>query len=98
VYARFAAAVEALTRAPLPPLVRGVGLSPLPRPERLYFWFGEPIDTTRFEGRHEDDDAARSLRDEVRAAVEGGIGYLLAEREHDPNRGLVRRAIRRADD
>jgi hypothetical protein len=34
---------------------RAVGLTPLLRPERLYFWFGEPIGTTCFEGRHEDE-------------------------------------------
>ena len=27
------------------PIVRGIGLTPIPRPERLYFWFGEPIST-----------------------------------------------------
>jgi 1-acyl-sn-glycerol-3-phosphate acyltransferase len=99
VLATFNRAVEKLARLPLEPsVVRGVGLTPLPRPERLYFWFGEPIATTGFKGRHEDDDAARTLRDEVRAAVEGGIQFLLEERKHDPNRGLARRVVRRADD
>jgi hypothetical protein len=68
----------------------------MPRPERLYFWFGEPIDTTRFAGRHDDDAAARAVRDEVKAAVEEGIAFLQAERERDPHRGLVRRVLRNA--
>jgi hypothetical protein len=75
------------------PIVRGVGLTPLPRPERLYFWFGEPIDSSRFDGRHDDQAAARQLRDEVKAAVEGGIAFLQAEREQDPHRALARRIV-----
>jgi 1-acyl-sn-glycerol-3-phosphate acyltransferase len=97
VYRRFAALVEKVAGWPAQPVVRGVGLTPIPRPERLYFWFGDPIDTRRFGGRHDDDAAARTLRDEVRAAVEQGIEFLLEEREHDPDRGLVRRVLRRAD-
>jgi hypothetical protein len=96
-YRPFARAFEKVTRWPPQPIVRGVGLSPLPRPERLYFWFGEPIDTTRFAGRH-DDQAARVLRDEVKQAVEGGIAFLNAERDRDPHRGLTRRLRSRAQD
>lgn len=80
------------------PVVRGVGLSPLPRPERLYFWFGEPVDTSRYAGRDGDDEAARAVRDEVKAAVEDGIAFLRAERERDPNRGLLQRLRRRVDE
>jgi 1-acyl-sn-glycerol-3-phosphate acyltransferase len=63
------------------PLVRGIGLTPIPRPQRLYFWFGEPVSTERFAGRHDDEAACRRVRAEVAASVEGGIAYLLAERE-----------------
>jgi 1-acyl-sn-glycerol-3-phosphate acyltransferase len=98
VYAQFAKLMERAVGWPMQPPVRAVGLTPIPRPERLYFWFGEPIDTMRFGGRHDDDAAVRTLRDEVRTAVEGGIEFLLEERDHDPNRGLVRRVVRRADD
>ena len=59
-----------------------------PRPERLYFWFGEPIDTTRFAG-HDDDTAARAVRDEVRQSVGAGIQFLHDEAT-DPDRALVR--------
>jgi 1-acyl-sn-glycerol-3-phosphate acyltransferase len=96
VYGQLARLYEKLVRVPAPPVVRGVGLTPMPRPERLYFWFGEPIDTTRFAGRHDDDAAARAVRDEVKAAVEEGIAFLQAERERDPHRGLVRRVLRNA--
>jgi 1-acyl-sn-glycerol-3-phosphate acyltransferase len=89
---------ENVTRLPAPPFVRGVGVTPVPRPERLYFWFGEPIDTTRFAGRHDDDAAARALRDEVKSAVEGGIAFLRDERARDPHRRLVRRLLSSASD
>lgn len=75
----------------IPPLARGIGLTALPRPQRFYFAFGERIDTRRWEGRHEDERACRTLRDEVRAAVEGLIESLLAEREQDPERDLPSR-------
>jgi 1-acyl-sn-glycerol-3-phosphate acyltransferase len=90
VYARFAAVVERLTKWPIQRPVRGVGLTPLPRPERLYFWFGEPIATA---ARKPED-----VRDEVKAAIEGGIAFLHDERENDPHRGLLPRLRRRLDE
>ena len=77
------------------PVVRGVGPLPLPRPERLFFRFGAPIDTSRF-GRDADEDACRVLRDEVRAAVEEGIRFLQGERDRDPGEPLLRRAFAEA--
>jgi hypothetical protein len=86
------AQISALTRRlvglPLPPIARGIGPTLLPRPERLYFWFGEPIGTARFGGDYEDDESARALRDEVRSAVEEGISFLRSERDKDPKRRL----------
>ncbi len=69
------------------PIVRGIGLTPIPRPERLYFWVGAPVSTEPYAGRHEDDVACRRVRAEVAAAVEGGIEFLLAERERERGRG-----------
>ncbi len=77
-----------------PPVVRGIGLSPLPRFERQYYWFGEPIDTTEFKGLEADDNAARKVREQAAAAIEHGIELMLAEREADPNRSLVGRLLR----
>nr|WP_239655156.1 lysophospholipid acyltransferase family protein [Mycobacterium riyadhense] len=77
-----------------PPLVRGVGLTPLPRPERQYYWFGEPIDTKEFRGQEADDNAARKVRERTAAAIEHGIELMLAAREADPNRSVVRRLLR----
>ncbi len=93
-FARLSDLVRKLTGWPMPPLVHGIGPTLLPHPERLYFWFGEPIDTSQFAGRH-DDDAARTVRNEVKRAVEGGIDFLLAEREADPRRPLRKRLLSR---
>ena len=82
---------ERVTGRPLPPLVAGVGPTLIPRPERLYFSFGEPIETEGFHGRHDDDQAARELRDQVRDAVSTGIDELLELRADDPGRSLRRR-------
>jgi 1-acyl-sn-glycerol-3-phosphate acyltransferase len=78
-----------------PPIVRGLGPTALPRPERFYFAFGEPIDTRPFAGRHDDEHALRAVRDRARHAVEDRIAFLLAERDRDPHRDLLARARRR---
>jgi 1-acyl-sn-glycerol-3-phosphate acyltransferase/ketosteroid isomerase-like protein len=77
--------MKRLVGVPLPPLARGMGPTVLPRPERLYFWFGEPIDTGHFS---QDDEGARELRDQVRSAVEDGIARLRSEQRDDPRRRL----------
>ena len=82
---------------PTPPIVRGVGLTPIPRLDRLYFWFGDPIDTTRFGSRYDDTTAARALRDEVKQAILVGIQFLRDQRDQDPSRDVLTRLRRRRD-
>lgn len=72
------------------PIVRGIGLTPIPRPERLYFWFGEPISTLEY-GGVADEDNARDLRERTAASIEGGLDFLFEEREKDPQRSLLKR-------
>ena len=77
---------------PIPPL--SVGFGPMiPRPERMYFWFGEAIDASAF--ARDGERSARRLRDETRTAVESGIRLLRAEREADPHRRVGARVLRR---
>jgi 1-acyl-sn-glycerol-3-phosphate acyltransferase len=97
IYGEFARRYEKLMGFPTPPIVRGVGLTPIPRPERLYFWFHEPIDSSRFGSRYDDTGAARALRDEVKLAILTGIQFLRDERDQDPNRGLIPRLRGRAE-
>jgi 1-acyl-sn-glycerol-3-phosphate acyltransferase len=75
------------------PIVKGLGPTPLPRPERLYFDLRPVIDTARFGGDASDENATL-LRDEVKGAIEQGIADMIAFRETDPNRGLRSRLSR----
>jgi len=90
VVAQVSQVTQRLVGVPLPPIVHGLGPTPIRRPERLYFWFGEPIDTARF-GGEATDASARVLRDEVRDSVESGIAFLHEQRERDPKRHLLPR-------
>lgn len=74
----------------IPPLVRGA-FGPLPRGERLYFYFGKPIQTGHLQGLQDDDEACRALRDQVRAEVQHGIDWLQLRRAEDPHRKLLPR-------
>jgi 1-acyl-sn-glycerol-3-phosphate acyltransferase len=76
------------------PIVKGIGPTPLPRPERLYFYFGAPIDTRRYRGRHQDDEVCFAVRREVERAVRRGIRMLRAEQRRDPERYLLPRLIK----
>ena len=97
VYGQLTRLYEKVMGFPPPPIVRGVGLTPLPRPQRLYFWFGEPIDSTRFGSRYDDTAAACALRDDVKHAILTGIQFLRDQRDRDPNRGVMARLRRRSD-
>jgi 1-acyl-sn-glycerol-3-phosphate acyltransferase len=74
-----------------PPIVRGIGLTPIPRPQRFYFRFAPPIETRDLVGLEE--EACGTVRDQVRAAVETGIAFLQRERDRDPERSLVGRLM-----
>jgi 1-acyl-sn-glycerol-3-phosphate acyltransferase len=71
-----------------PPLVRGVGPTAIPRPERFYFSIGEPIETKVWQDNPDIDAAAAELSLLVRKAVEEEINFLLTERDRDPGRSL----------
>jgi len=73
VYGEFACLYEKFIGFPTLPVAVGVGGTPIPRPERLYFWFGEPIDATRFGSSADDHAAAQALHEEVKQAVVMGI-------------------------
>jgi 1-acyl-sn-glycerol-3-phosphate acyltransferase len=89
---RFVPPLRWLPRADeIPPLVRGLGPSVIPRPERFYFHFGQPIETAHLRGLETDARVCLAVREQVRAAVEAGIAYLLSARERDPERGLATR-------
>jgi 1-acyl-sn-glycerol-3-phosphate acyltransferase len=77
------------------PVVKGVGPTPVPRPERLYFGFGRPLDPATFGHDPADDEAAWALREATRAAVAEQIDALRAQQAADPDRHLAPRVARR---
>lgn len=77
----------------LMPIVKGAGLTSLPRFERQYTLFAPPIDTARYEGHYDDLERCHDLRDRVRASIEAGVERLLDERASDPHRALLPRAL-----
>jgi len=79
-----------------PTLARGIGPSPLPRPERFYFSFGKPIPTDAYRGQFEDKAVQLEVRQQVADALEAQIAQLLQVRERDPETsGLIRRVLKR---
>lgn len=73
----------------LPPIPAGIGPTLVPRFQRLYFSFREPVDTSRFAGDASDRNAT-IVRDEVRAAVIEGLDEMQRFRQIDPDRKLSR--------
>jgi 1-acyl-sn-glycerol-3-phosphate acyltransferase len=69
----------------IPPLATGVGLTPLPRPQRLYFKILDPIPTGPPSGPNTPTRArCVALRDQVRDAVERGLRDLRDTQRDDP--------------
>ncbi|WP_232534921.1 lysophospholipid acyltransferase family protein [Nocardia terpenica] len=83
-------AVEALgiRRELTPPLMRGLGPTLLPRPERFYYSVGTPIDTAPWRDTDDPDSAAAELQVVVRKALQEELTFLLGERDRDGGRTL----------
>ncbi len=69
------------------PLMRGVGPTLIPRPQRMYLSFGEPIDTTKPEDVST-ENWVESVRENTRRSLEAILADLLAVRADDPFREL----------
>jgi 1-acyl-sn-glycerol-3-phosphate acyltransferase len=77
----------------VPPISKGLGPTPIPRPHRLYFRLGTPIETKDYGGDFENEDKLHDLRDRTRADIELGIEWLLEKRKRDPKKNLLPRVI-----
>jgi 1-acyl-sn-glycerol-3-phosphate acyltransferase len=78
-----------------PPLVRGLGLTMIPRPERLYFSIGKPIDMARYRGQSDDPAALKRVRDRVGRSLNQLIAELREYRSQETAQGTVRRMLNR---
>lgn len=77
------------------PLVTGVGGLPLPRPQKLYFGFGERISTREWQDRYQDKDAQWQVRRQVEAAVYAQMDRMFVERAKDTELGWWRRRLQK---
>lgn len=71
------------------PLSRGLGLSMIPRPERFYYSFGEPIETAQYKRESDDPAVLAEVRDAVKESIETQLAALRKVQAKDPQRGLV---------
>jgi len=78
-----------------PPLVRGLGPTVIPRPEKLYFSIGRRIETTAYRGRARDPEVLREVRERVRRSLAGLIAGLRLHRARDARQGRLRRVLNR---
>jgi 1-acyl-sn-glycerol-3-phosphate acyltransferase len=69
------------------PLMRGIGPTLIPRPQRMYLRFGEPIDTAKPD-RISTEDWVASVRNDTQESLEMILTNLLALRAGDPFREL----------
>jgi 1-acyl-sn-glycerol-3-phosphate acyltransferase len=76
------------------PIVKGYGPTLLPKPQRFYFHFGEPIPTAHYNFKDSIKNASE-LRDIVKTSLESGIDFLLEERENAPKESWFKRMLKK---
>lgn len=77
------------------PMARGIGFTPIPRPERFYFAVGAPIPTAHLQGQENDRRILAALRDEVSHSIYELISSQLLKRAKDRSNGVLRRLLNR---
>ena len=78
----------------LPPIPTGLLGSWLPKPQRCFLGFGQPIDLASLKGKKLGKKKLQSLRAEVAGEIEGQLCELLRIREqHRSEDGLLRRLL-----
>ncbi len=77
----------------IPPIVRGMGLSSVPRPEPFYFAVGPAIDTAPYCGSEDDDEAMLVLRNSVADAVKALIVQAKQRQAETHSASLLRRLL-----
>ncbi len=75
------------------PISTGLGFTPLPRPEKFYFSFGEPIETKQWQGQEDNLEIQWKVRAKTMAAIEKDLEHLKVIRHNDPSIGPIRRLL-----
>ena len=81
----------------LPPLVRGLGPTWIPEPERFFFSFGPPISTSHYRRRAGDVAAMHELRAKVASSIEAQLEFLQRVRGSMSGKGAGVRRVRTSD-
>jgi len=79
----------------LMPIIKGIGPTLIPRPEKLYFSFGKPISPAAFIGKENDKEQVWQLRKQVMDALERQLEQLKTQRANDHNIGPLRKWLTR---
>lgn len=78
----------------MPPIPLGLMGSLLPKPQRCYIGFGEPVDLSQFEGKKMSKGNLRIIRNQVADEIEEQLSELLLLREQQKGEdGLLRRLL-----
>ncbi len=77
----------------VPPVVRGIGDTIIPRPAKLYFSFGKRISTARYKAKHDDPHTQDMIKKKVEKALLAEFEKLFDIRDHDTDRSKWRRLL-----
>ena len=77
----------------MPPVVRGIGNTILPRPAKLYFSFGKRISTAKLKSKFEDAETQNMIKKKVEDSLHKQFTELFEIRDHDTNRSKWRRLL-----
>lgn len=77
----------------MPPVVRGIGDTIIPRPAKLYFSFGKRISTAKYKSKFEDIETQNLVKQKVEDALLAEFQKLFAIRDKDTDRSKWRRLL-----
>ncbi|HEX4844296.1 MAG TPA: lysophospholipid acyltransferase family protein [Limnobacter sp.] len=87
--------ISGLKGEEFPPLLKGLGPTLIPKPQRMYFKFHEPIEAGIYRSGNLEMDGL-ALRKQIESIVQEGIDELLALRANDDLSSLKKRLKNRA--
>jgi hypothetical protein len=80
----------------MPPIPRGIFNTLLPKPERCFLAFGEPIEVPDCRGKTVSMAVQKSVRDQTARSVESLVGGMLKMRAQNKHKeGTIRRLLTR---
>jgi 1-acyl-sn-glycerol-3-phosphate acyltransferase len=79
----------------IPAITRGIGLTPFPRPERVYVSFGKAIETKLYQNQFQDKQVLFEVRKQVEQEIKKQLGELLLFRYQDKDKSFFRNFLNR---